>query len=647
MAAETKEANEANPPVHLNILETIKVAQNQHGVRHDDYLRYRQYCARRLRRLRVGLGFLHGKKEFKKKTIEPKHVTSDVRYLHLLLMNAERSWSYAMMLKRASETEVDESNETLHPRYKFHWMRKLAKAVKWSTELKTLCLERADLRTQIEAEAYESFHRGNYMLDKGSYLEASKYFEHANQSYAKLAEVSSPEDRTLFQERAASLEPSIRFANYMKNKDNNPPQDASQLLDMQKGLDDSLRNKLQHMHEELRKGHGDAMSTVLWHGSRLGVKEGRTRNSLVEAQEILQSLSKDESKDVEAELSRKMEIYGKALQCYDDALQHIREEMRETEKSGKAAVSKGGAVQGLVQLKDYISFQKLLCVSERNFLLSINLESSLRSQEKGQRPKSKKVKPDDLVNLFTRMIQGVNEMAGFAGGDSKMKADLDAQTSAFTALRCFYLAGSYKSVSKFAEAYVLYQRSFELAQAAVEAQKKRTSPDAQLSTRLEQLLQQSQGAKYGVHAAYILSSFEDAKKTKERTVAEKKDSDKEAGFKGGKTLLERLDSFDAGDPAAQFQLVEFPPNFVPVPCKPILFDLAYNFIEFQPITNRFPATAPTAAEQKSTAPASKTSAKPGAAPAKPPPPAAASSSAKPKEEPKKPGGWLSFLGGRK
>jgi len=340
-----------------------------------------------------------------------------------------------------------------------------------------------------------------------------------------------------------------------------------------------------------------------------------------------------------------MDIYGKALQCYDDALQHLREEMRETEKSGKAAVSKGSAAQTFVQLKDYISFQKLLCVSERNFLLSINLESSLRAQERGQRPKSKRVKPDDLVNLFTRMLQGINEMAGFAGGDSKMKADLDAQTSAFTALRCFYLAESYKTVSRFAEAYALYHRSFELAQAAVEAQKKRTSPDAQLAVRLDQLLQQSQGAKYGVHAAYVISSFHDAKPTKERTMVEKKDSDKESTFKGGKTLLERLDTFDDGDATSQFQLVEFPPNFLPVPCKPILFDLAYNFIEFQPIAHRFPATAPPA-EHKSIPIVARDSKKAGAA-HKPPPPPTSSPSEKPKEEPKKAGGWLSFLGGRK
>ena len=41
----------------LEILAVIRAAQNAHGLRHGDHRRYRQYCARRLRRLRKAKDF--------------------------------------------------------------------------------------------------------------------------------------------------------------------------------------------------------------------------------------------------------------------------------------------------------------------------------------------------------------------------------------------------------------------------------------------------------------------------------------------------------------------------------------------------------------------------------------------------------------
>jgi len=46
----------------------IKEAQQQHGLRHQDYQRYRTYCSSRLQRIRKVLNFVQGdRKQFKKK----------------------------------------------------------------------------------------------------------------------------------------------------------------------------------------------------------------------------------------------------------------------------------------------------------------------------------------------------------------------------------------------------------------------------------------------------------------------------------------------------------------------------------------------------------------------------------------------------
>lgn len=116
------------------VLHLVKNAQQQHGLRHSDYQRYRGYCSRRIARLRKVLKIPQGdRRHFKKRNVTDLHVNnpaSDERYLHIPLMLAERSWSYAMQLRQESNTE---------PRKKFHMIRRLRKACGYAYQLEELC----------------------------------------------------------------------------------------------------------------------------------------------------------------------------------------------------------------------------------------------------------------------------------------------------------------------------------------------------------------------------------------------------------------------------------------------------------------------------------------------------------------------------
>ena len=59
------------------VLNEIKTSQNQHGLRHGDYQRYRQYCTRRIARIRKALHFpqIPAKKKPTKTQITPEVVT--------------------------------------------------------------------------------------------------------------------------------------------------------------------------------------------------------------------------------------------------------------------------------------------------------------------------------------------------------------------------------------------------------------------------------------------------------------------------------------------------------------------------------------------------------------------------------------------
>ncbi|GAA6074087.1 signal recognition particle subunit SRP68 [Tachysurus ichikawai] len=141
---EENKENTIDEGLALEILQIIKDSQQQHGLRHGDYQRYRGYCSRRLRRLRKTLGFRMGNRHKftgKKVTVE---ILSDNRYLLLVVMEAERAWSYAMQLKQEANTE---------PRKRFHLLARLRKAAKHGEKLEKLCeSHRVDAKTKLEAQ---------------------------------------------------------------------------------------------------------------------------------------------------------------------------------------------------------------------------------------------------------------------------------------------------------------------------------------------------------------------------------------------------------------------------------------------------------------------------------------------------------------
>lgn len=134
------------------VLKIIKEAQQQHGLRHGDYQRYRGYCSRRLRRLRKVLKVPQGdRRHFKRKDITPVMVSED-KFLQVPLIMAERAWSYAMQLRQESNTE---------PRKKFHLISRLKKAASYSLQLQDL------IEVYVLALVFDRMGRQNNLIFNG------------------------------------------------------------------------------------------------------------------------------------------------------------------------------------------------------------------------------------------------------------------------------------------------------------------------------------------------------------------------------------------------------------------------------------------------------------------------------------------------
>jgi len=57
------------PFLSINVLQVITEERNMHGLRHQDYQRYRRYCTQKIHNLRKFLKLTQGKKRYQKKEI--------------------------------------------------------------------------------------------------------------------------------------------------------------------------------------------------------------------------------------------------------------------------------------------------------------------------------------------------------------------------------------------------------------------------------------------------------------------------------------------------------------------------------------------------------------------------------------------------
>eukprot|EP00757_Euglenozoa_sp_SAG-D1_P015897 gene15897-668_t len=75
MAAEAEEV--PTGPHNVIMLDLVRELQLQHGLRAEDYCRYRRYCSKRIRRLRNGMG-MGQNEEFGTKKKRHKYLKRDV-----------------------------------------------------------------------------------------------------------------------------------------------------------------------------------------------------------------------------------------------------------------------------------------------------------------------------------------------------------------------------------------------------------------------------------------------------------------------------------------------------------------------------------------------------------------------------------------
>uniref|UniRef100_A0A672L9J9 Signal recognition particle subunit SRP68 n=1 Tax=Sinocyclocheilus grahami TaxID=75366 RepID=A0A672L9J9_SINGR len=525
---EENKENSIDGSLGLEILQIIKDSQQQHGLRHGDYQRYRGYCSRRLRRLRKTLGFKMGNRHKftgKKVTVE---LLSDNRHLLLVLMEAERAWSYAMQLKQEANTE---------PRKRFHLLARLRKAAKHGEQLEKLCeSHRVDAKTKLEAQAYTAYLNGMVQFELQEWKSAMEAFNKCKTIYEKLASAFTEEQAVLYHQRVEEISPNIRYCAYNIG-DQNAINDLMQMRLSAGGGGGMMAEKLEALITQTRAKQAAVMSEVEWRGRTVPVKIDKARIFLL-------GLADNEAAIIQADNEETKErLYESLLAECRDTIQAVREELRTDVKQRERAAegADSGKVSNLQYLHSYLTYIKLWTVVRRNESMAHALQAKLKEPQTDENKRGPR--PQDLIRLYDIILQGCNCSHGLVR--------IVVLGSLFL---CFYIAQSYVLVKKWSEALVLYERVLKYTR---EVQSKAKSFNNSLKDLpdVQELIAEVSAEKYSLQAAPL--------------------SDRLDNFRLDPTLLSK-----------QPNLVQFPPDFQPIPCKPLFFDLALNHVAFPPLDDK-------------------------------------------------------------
>ncbi|KAJ2061495.1 signal recognition particle subunit srp68 [Coemansia sp. S146] len=195
-------------PIEFDIFGYIHDSRQTYGLRAQDYLRYRRFCAHRLRNVRSGAKLTQGTSTaFRKKEVSADMVKKP-EHLEILLLQAERAWAFAMDLRELySRTE--------EPRQRYHLIRRLRAACKASEQLAAAAASgTCDGRTSLEAQAYRLQMQSQLFFELEEWTSALDCAVLSRVISEQLALLGSSRHYALAHAMVEALDPIVRLAAY-------------------------------------------------------------------------------------------------------------------------------------------------------------------------------------------------------------------------------------------------------------------------------------------------------------------------------------------------------------------------------------------------------------------------------------------------
>lgn len=526
----------SHEPFSVKLLTMVQTMQSQNGLRHNDHLRYRQYCSRRLRRLYVTLNFKHGRGRFKQVPF-PEDFT-DVRFLEVLVVQAERAWSYAVQLKADNAAA-----STVNPRWRHHSIQRFSKAVQISRKLESVSKVHGDQRTQLEAEAYHLFMAGAWLLEKERWEEASNKLLHCRRVVEHLGLASDQAESQLYKAKVQEMAPMIRECRYNLGKGYDA-EDDDQNVAISKSSD----------------GRKD-LSELSYRGHGLDMPSDKIKGKLMKCVQLVAETKVND----EEESAAVIEKYGGLSVEFGGTLKDIHADMI-------AAGTEGQTVQW--RMLEAFARELGVCMNvERNLVLLWKSLGKLDGLQEVSSPEARRsfrpVEGMRFSDLLKEEVEGLRELPET---NDSISRTLTAYMAIVVNCRCLFLAMCHCAMGKLLEAAALMDMLHSRVE-DVEMGEELPEPLTRLHHLFERV-QRGMPSRVGQWRCRVLAQL-----CTEATKAKGAEKEKEAAPASQQQAgaLEELTSIAA-----------FPPRFRDIPCKPLLFDLAYQCLEQPDLDDFFP-----------------------------------------------------------
>lgn len=544
----------------------VREARSTHGLKHGDYLRYRKYCAKRLRRIYKSTRFLHGRGNYQKRDLLAEDV-KESRMLLIPLVSAERCWAHAAERKQHSEATQRYGSITKH-----HCARRLKRGVQWAEILSDIARKVANARTALEAEAYASFMAGNFLVQlNGPWDQALQKLTRSKIIYEALARSSSNiDDQIIFKQQIEEIEPVVHFCSYnLQGTGGALPTPAEPLAFFEEDL--QVKEMLQGILASNVQGASIPVHELKWwsitvqvHSTALQIELGRIislREEIALANREGQNISSSSFSSLLAALSE-----GKST-ILAEARNSFLEES--TEKKHQVDV-----LQKVLRGMDYeAAIAKGFWEVER---LCLDLEGEIRGPKRHAILEQVNAIHDGIIEAIGNLADlGTGRMG--EGDDEVLLQYCNAELSYARGSKSLYIGKLYENVEQHLKAYVLFDRSLTYAEDASENCIFPGAIDSGFTSRVARLSILAEKSRLLAHTQW--SGQMDAEELQLETDM------KEIGLRDKNALVQpntmvgNLEEFlsPLGKGKVKF-VTDFPPKMRAIPIGPIFVDAAMEEI---------------------------------------------------------------------
>ena len=575
------DSSATNEPLPLELLDTVRIAQCEHGLKHSEFRAYRIYCTRKLHRLYKCTGMTHKtgpKGKFRRRPIVASDV-HDVRVLQVPLLAAERAWAYAMDIKN----EMEQSNA---PYKRRHMVKRLSRAHVHAKELASLVAARSlDTRSTVEADAYLHWIAGSMYLEKGNNWEvALEKLSHAHCVLEELSKVSNYNQLVSIRYLLDRIEPAIRFCEYELTRS------GVQFTTPRGGdaMDAATASKFRELSKQVggTGDRADGADEVRWNGESYPVTEGRCKNKVQVAAGLVADLEVQAANGGDNDnVDELIQMHDRVVNAYADARGAVRSALQLssiTNHQQAQLTALGRAIHGVElewTIKRNAALAKIMEDRLQGLLMRKLPGSAFNRAKDG---KDKLARPEGLVRTYENLAANVttlSDLAAESGGTQgeRLMDICSAKLEHFRAYRCYFIAHKYLSSAKYAEAHGLFGRCLKRCTAAAKLVEESTEMDLDTKSEISALAD-----KANAFAAVCIAEYRAAQLEQSQTAADAIDKVSLADQPPSSAehmMVNSLGSWKSFADASSVRISGIPPALPYIPARPIVLDGAIVGIE--------------------------------------------------------------------